>query len=104
MSKFYGEIGFAKETTANGVTIEDIEEKAFYGEIFRNSRSLQSSDQVNDNVNISNQISIIADPYAQLNFHAIRYAKFMGTKWKVTDVEVRYPRLILTLGGVYNGR
>lgn len=104
MSKFHGEIGFAKETTANGVTIEDIEEKAFYGEIFRNSRSLQSSDQVNDNVNISNQISIIADPYAQLNFHAIRYAKFMGTKWKVTDVEVRYPRLILTLGGVYNGR
>lgn len=104
MSKFYGEIGFAKETTANGVTIEDIEERAFYGEIFRNSRSLQSSDQVNDNVNISNQISIIADPYAQLNFHTIRYAKFMGTKWKVTDVEVRYPRLILTLGGVYNGR
>ena len=72
-------------------------------DLIKNNRKLESSDSVNDNINISNSISIISDPYANENFHKMRYAKFMGTEWKVTNVEVQYPRLILTLGGVYNG-
>ena len=63
----------------------------------------QGAETVNDNVVISNQISIIADPFAMSNFHNIKYVEYMGTRWKITSVDVQYPRLLLTLGGVYNG-
>ena len=103
MAKWYGEIGFAETVeTKPGVWVEQITSRNYYGDTIRNSRRLQSANQLNDNINISNQISIVADPYANNNFHSMRYAKFMGTKWKISDVEVQYPRLILTLGGVYN--
>lgn len=101
--KWYGSIGFAelKETTP-GVWTPQIIERNYRGDLVRNTRRLQSTDKVNDDININNQISIVADPYANMNFHTIKYATFMGTKWKVSDVEVQYPRLILSLGGVYN--
>ena len=103
MSKWYGMIGFGKTVeTAPSVWTEEINEYPYYGDVLRNSRRLQTTDKVNDDIEISNQISIVADPYACNNFHAIRYVIFMGTKWKVTEVEVAYPRLILSLGGVYN--
>ena len=104
MAKFYGKIGFGKTVeTEPGVFEEQITSRNYYGETIRNSRTLQSSDSVNDNINIANQISILADPFAKDNFHTIRYAEFMGTKWKVTTAEVLFPRILLTLGGVYNG-
>ena len=55
------------------------------------------------NINVANEISIVADPFANQNFHTMLYVEFMGTKWKITNVEVKRPRLTLTLGGVYNG-
>lgn len=101
--KWYGTIGYAETVeTKPGVWEEQITEMEYYGELTRNTRSLQNSGQVNDNINISNSISIIADPYANQHFNAMRYADYMGTKWKITNVEVQYPRLILSLGGVYN--
>lgn len=105
MAKFCGVIGFAETKEIRpGVWDEVITEKGpYFGDEVRNTRRLQSADQTNDNVNISNEISIVADPYANHNFHSIRYAEFMGVKWKVMTVEARHPRLILTLGGVYNG-
>ena len=104
MAKYYGVIGYAETVeTAPGVYEEQITERNYYGELVRNTRRLQTSDQVNDNINIANEISIITDPFATQNFHAMRYIEFMGAKWKITNVEVRYPRLILTIGGVYNG-
>lgn len=104
MAKYYGVIGYAETVeTAPGVYEEQITERNYYGELVRNTRRLQTSDQVNDDINIANEISIIADPFATQNFHAMRYIKFMGAKWKITNVEVRYPRLILTIGGLYNG-
>ena len=103
MAKFYGKIGYANTVeTKPGVYEEQIVERSYYGDLIRNTRRLQSSDKVNDDINISNEISIVADPYATNNFHTMRYAIFMGTKWKIPNVEVSYPRLILTLGGVYN--
>lgn len=105
MAKFYGKIGYANAVeTKPGVYEEQIVERSYYGDLIRNTRRLQSADQVNDDINISNEISIVADPYATNNFHTMRYAVFMGTKWKISNVEVSYPRLILTLGGVYNGQ
>lgn len=105
MSKFYGEIGYAvTKETAPGVYTETVEKRSYYGDLLRNSRSTQSSGQVNDNINISNEISIVADPFAMENFHSMLYVNYMGANWKVSNVEVRYPRLILTIGGVYNGQ
>lgn len=105
MAKFYGKVGYAEIVeTSPGVHEEKIIERTYYGDIIKNSRNLQSSGQVNDNINISNEISIVSDPYANQNFLAIRYVEFMGTKWKVSNVSVQYPRLVLTVGGVYNGR
>ena len=104
MAKFYGNIGFAETVeTEPGVWVEEMTVRPYYGELVRNTRRLENSGGVNDNVNISNDISIIADPYANHNFHSIRYIEFMGAKWKVSNIEVQYPRLILTIGGVYNG-
>lgn len=104
MSKFHGKIGFAViEETSPGVYQEMITERVYFGDIVRNSRGLQSANQVNDNITISFEISIVLDPYANENFHAIRYIEFMGTKWKVTNINVLYPRLVMTVGGVYNG-
>lgn len=104
MAKFYGKIGFAEQVeTKPGVWKPQIIDRNYYGDLIRNTRRLEGSDQVNDNINIANEISIIADPYAKENFHKMKYVEFMGAKWKVSSVEVQYPRLILTLGGVYNG-
>ena len=104
MAKYYGVIGYAETVeTAPGVYEEQITERNYYGELVRNTRRLQTSDQVNDNINIANEISIITDPFATQNFHAMRYIEFMGAKWKITNVEVKYPRLVLTIGGLYNG-
>lgn len=103
MAKWYGMIGYGETVeTAPSVYREKIKERPYYGDIIKNVRRLQTSDNVNDDIAISNQLSIVSDPYACENFHSMRYATYMGTKWKITDVEVAYPRLTLTLGGVYN--
>lgn len=103
MAKWYGKIGFAETAEVKpGVWKEVITEKSYFGDLTRNTRKLQTS-QLNDDINIANEISIIADPFANENFHSMRYVVFMGAKWKVSSVEVQYPRLILTIGGVYNG-
>ncbi len=104
MAKFYGPIGYAETVeTAPGVWEEKITERMYYGELVRNTRRLQTADQLNDNINVANEISVLADPFASENFHLMKYVGFMGTKWKITGVEVQYPRLILSVGGLYNG-
>lgn len=104
MAKFYGKIGFIEtQETSPGVWTETVVERNYYGDLLRNTRRWDSSEYLNDNLSISNQISIVADPYAYENFHSIKYAEFMNAKWKVSSVDVQYPRLILDLGGVYNG-
>lgn len=105
MAKFYGAIGYGiSEETKPGVWEDRITERFYYGDLIRNTRRLQGSEHLNDNINISNEISIIADPYANENFHLMRYVIFMGTKWKISSVDVQYPRLILSIGDVYNGK
>lgn len=104
MSKFYGAIGFAITTeSAPGVWKDSIVTRNYYGDILRNTRQYQSGDSLNDNLNISNEFSIIADPFAYENFHSMKYVEYMGTKWKISNIDAsQRPRLILTVGGVYN--
>ncbi len=104
MAKWYGKIGYSETVeTDPGVWEEQIAERSYFGDSIRNTRLLQNSGGVNDNVNVGNQISIVADPYAINHIYAMRYVEFQGHNWKVTNVEVQYPRLILTIGGLYNG-
>lgn len=103
MSKYYGSVGYAIMTeTAPDVWQEVITEREYSGDVMRVTRRWQGSEYLNDNLNVSNRISIVADPFAYNNFHLIRYCTWMGTKWIVTNVEVAYPRLTLDLGGVYH--
>jgi len=103
MAKFYGAIGYGKtEEVSPGVWKNHITERNVYGELIKNIRRSDNSNKVNDNIVISNQLTFLADPYAQDNFHCIKYVKFMGTSWRVVSVEVDYPRLTLTLGGEFN--
>lgn len=103
MAKFYGQIGFSNTVeTDPGIWEEEIIERPYYGDLTRNTSRYQQSGGVNDNISINNSISIVADPYATTNFQKMRYVEFLGTKWKINNVEVQYPRLILSIGGEYN--
>ena len=102
MGKWFGRIGYAEQLeTTPGVWEEKIVERNYYGDVVRNYRKLESSGEVNDNINVSMEISIVADPYAIQNFHTMRYIEFMGSLWKIYNVEVNYSRLILPIGGLY---
>ena len=103
MAKFCGTVGYGEtKETRPGVWDDVLTEREYYGDVLQFSRRWERGEHLNDDLNVTNKISIVADPFACLNFHAIRYVVWMGTKWKVTDVEVQYPRLLLTIGGVYN--
>jgi hypothetical protein len=105
MAKFFGEIGYATSSveSAPGVWTEGITEVSYYGDVVRNSRRVQDTTTINDDITVQNSISIVADAFANENFMAIRYVKWMGSLWTVTEVELQAPRLLLRLGGVYNG-
>jgi hypothetical protein len=105
MAKLYIPIGYAETVlTSPGVYEDKITEHMYYGELIRDTSSVQSTDKLNDNIDIGNQISIVADPFANANFYSMKYVEFMGAKWKITNVDVQYPRISLTVGGVYNGK
>lgn len=104
MSKWYGKIGYAVTAeTEPGIWEPSIIEKNYFGDMISDRRKRQNSGDGNDNISLANVISILADPFAYQNCSNIAYVEIMGTKWKVSDIEVQYPRLTLTIGGVYNG-
>lgn len=107
MSKFHGNIGFAiYEETAPDVFKEVAVERPYSGDILRKiNRSVSMQQSINDNIVLNNQISIIADPYINQHFPSIKYVVWKGAKWKVTSVDdSNPPKLILTLGDIYNGQ
>ena len=105
--KFYGVVGYCESVEGTGdregIWEDVITERKYYGDVIQNGRRYENSGNVNDDLNVSNRISIVADPYAYDHFFAIKYVVWMGTRWKVSNIEVQRPRLILTIGGVYNG-
>ena len=103
MAKFSGYIGYAELVeTSSGIWEEQITEHKHYGELVRNTSRLSTSQNLNDNVDITSEISIMSDTYAIKNYCSMRYIEYMGAKWKIKSVEPKYPRLILTIGGAYN--
>lgn len=105
MAKICVKVGYAiLEETSPGVYTENIVERTHKGDLLRNTSRWQVTNQVNDNITISNQVSILADQTAYEFFYTIRYVEFMGVKWKVESVDAsQRPRLILNVGSVYNG-
>lgn len=104
MAKWYGKVGYIiTEETEPGYWEPKSVEKPYFGDVIKNISKWSPSNKVNDDRDISSQISIVADPFAYQNFSAIKYVEFMGAFWEVTSIEPQYPRLILTVGGVYNG-
>ena len=104
MAKFYGVIGFAESSeTAPGVWTEGITERNYSGDVVKISKRWQAGENLNDNLTVNNKISIIADPFAYQNFHTMKYIQWFGAFWKITEIDVQRPRIILTIGGVYNG-
>ncbi len=104
MARYYGAVGFATSVeTTPGVWSEVIVEKYYYGIVIRDTRQLRDGQTLNDDLSVSNSISIVASAYASEHILDIRYVNWKGVLWKVSDVEVQNPRLILRLGEVYNG-
>lgn len=105
MSKWFGKIAFATQVEYEPGCWEDqVVERPYYGDLISNRWKREKSNGVNDNINLSNQISIVADLFALSHVSTIVYIEHMGAKWCVTDVDTsQFPRLILTVGGVYNG-
>lgn len=104
MARFFGKIGFVKtEETKPGIWEEVAKEREYYGDVIRHSRRWDTPTQANDNLTLSNEISILADEYVLNNLEFLRYVKFMDGFWCVNYIEVNRPRIRLTLGGRYNG-
>lgn len=106
MARFYGPIGFVEQIEdpiGSGIWVEKPVEKNYRGEVSKNTKRWDTGDKLNNDLNISNTISIVANPYVSNHLSQIRYIKWLGSYWEVISVDVEFPRLILTIGGVYNG-
>lgn len=102
--KFHGAVGFVEVSEKRpGVKTLIPVEHSYSGDVLRRSIRFQNGESVNDTITPSQQISILSDPYARSHVGSMKYVKWMGTAWKITEVSVQYPRIILTLGGAYNG-
>ena len=104
MAKFGGKVGYVSLTeTSPGVWTDTATEHEYFGDVLREQKNWSESNQVNDNLTVSHRISIVADNFAFENLQTMRYVIWSGAYWKVRSVEIQRPRIILTLGGVYNG-
>lgn len=106
MAKFSGKIGYSnyQETIpGSGIWADVVTERDYFGDVIRDSKQWKTSETVNDNLTINNRISIVADDFANTNFSAMKYVIWAGVYWKISNIEIQRPRLILSLGGVYNG-
>lgn len=105
MARWYGKVGYSELVeTSPGVWTPQDTVREYYGDVIRNTtRWAVNSDSTNDDLTVNSQISIVADPFATDKFHSMKWIEFMGAKWKVNSVDPQPPRLLLTLGGVWNG-
>lgn len=104
MAKFYGKIGFGIEDEVRPGVWSGVTERTYRGDVIHTINRPHIGQEVNESVDVRNQISIVSDPFAVNNFASIRYVEWLNTKWEVTSAELKYPRIELNLGGVYNER
>lgn len=109
MAKFSGVIGYQEEVEiAPGIWDTQYLEKPARGDILQKNHrwnamnySTVSSDSISD------RITIGADDFVMrlCRQKRIRYVKFEGddTRYSVMDAAVDRPRIVLSIGGVFNG-
>ncbi len=109
MARFSGTIGFLKTVETDpenhpGVWNEVLTERRYYGDVLSNSRrwDQNGSSSLNDNLVINNRISVVADRFARANLGAMKFVRWLGDTWEITNAEIQYPRVILTIGGQYH--
>ena len=103
MPKIHCEVGYETfEDTGLGDYEPVVTKRHYKGDLITVSKSFNQNEGINDDLRVSNRISLIADAYAYDHFFGIVYVYWAGQRWKVSNVTVERPRLILTLGGVYN--
>ena len=101
--RYHGKIGYSETTeTKPGLFERTITFREAYGDVFRNTKRDQTSSTLNDKITVSNQISIVADPYAREHFFNIKCIEWQGALWDVNSVDVQYPRLVLEIGGLFD--
>lgn len=105
MARWFGKVGYSETVeTKPGVWTPQDTVCEYFGDVKRDStRWNGSSESTNDNLTVNVQISIVADPFAIEHFSSIKWIEYMGAKWKITNAEPQLPRIILTLGGIWNG-
>lgn len=104
MGKWFGKIGYADmKEVEPGIYEPTITEVSYRGDVLSSRWKRQTSGDVNDDINVANVISIVADPFAFKNCSKMVYIEYLDAKWKISDVEVQSPRLMIIMGGVYNG-
>ena len=103
MARYHGYVGYAIDVEAYpGVWEEQISEHEYFGDVVKNRMNIQQNGNVNAKITISNSISIIGDPFAYEHVYAMRYVTYLNKKWTITNIDIQRPRLILTIGGLYN--
>ena len=104
MAKFFGLIGFSKLVeTSPGVWQPEEEARPYYGDLVREGRRWENAQKINDDFVINNYVSIVADTFAYENYSIMKWVEVYNTKWEIQSAEIEYPRIKLTLGGVWNG-
>lgn len=103
MTRFSGVIGFAEQVeTKPGIWESQITERHYKGSITRNQVRWNQGSDINDDLRIDNEISVVSDPFLIDHLGVIRYIEWMGSKWKVTSMMIQPPRVVLQIGGVYH--
>lgn len=106
MAKFHGKVAFANDVetpSGSGVWVKVVTEREYFGDVIRESRQFSNTNQVNDSLSLNNRVSIVSDDFANSNLASMVYVVIGGVYWRVSNVEISRPRLVLSLGGVYNG-
>lgn len=101
--RFHGKVGYVDTVeTKPGLWEEELTFRTYYGDVIQNRKRETIGSKVNADIQVTNQISIVADAYARDHFFKLRCVEWQGALWSVSDVEVQPPRLILSIGGLYN--
>lgn len=104
MAKYAGLVGYVSLVESPpGVWNQVSNPKRMRGDIIRQSSSNQNGDKVNSDITLNHRVSLIGDAYSLGNYSDIKWIEIDGKKWEVNSIEIQRPRIIVTLGGVWNG-
>ncbi len=73
------------------------------GDIIRQSSNYQDNGKINSDISLNHRVSLVGDAYAFDNYYNIKWIMLDGRKWEVTSVEIQRPRIIVSIGGLWNG-